>query len=82
LRKFSGPMAIEMVGDRFRLLQLGERPLARGVRVGHGLQRGEGLAGDEEERLFGVEIADSLGEVRAIDVGDEAERKLALRVVL
>jgi len=46
----------------------------RGEGVGHRLLRGEGLGGDEEERLFGAEVADGFGEVRAVDVGDEAER--------
>ncbi len=59
--------------------QAGERPFARGVRVGHRLLRGEGLGGDEEERLAGAEIADGFGEVGAIDVGDEAEGEVALR---
>ena len=59
-----------------------QRPVARGVRVGHGLERGEGLGGDEEERLVGVEVAHGFGEVGAVDVGDEAEGEVALAVVL
>ena len=58
----------------------GERPGARGEGVGHRLLRGEGLGGDEEERLVGAEVADGFGEVGAIDVGDEAEGEVALRV--
>ena len=61
--------------------QLRERPLPRGVGVGHRLQRREGLRGDDEERLLGVEVAGLLGEVGAVDVGDEAEGHLAARVV-
>ena len=49
--------------------------------VGHGLQRREGLGGDDEQRLRGIEIAHRLGEIRAIDIGDEAERHVALAVV-
>ena len=52
---------------------------ARGVRVGHGLQRGEGFGGDDEERFVGAEIADGFDEVGAVDVGDEAEGEIALR---
>ena len=59
-----------------------QRPVARGVGVGHGLERGEGLGGDEEEGLVGVEVADGFDEVGAIDVGDEAEGEVALAVVL
>ena len=55
--------------------KLAEHPGARGVRVGHGLQGGEGLGGDDEQRLLGIEIARGFGEIRAVDVGDEAERQ-------
>ena len=41
--------------------------------VGHRLERREGLRGDDEERLLGVEVAGRLDEVGAVDVGDEAE---------
>ena len=51
------------------------------VRVGHGLQRGEGLRRDDEQRLCRIEVAHGLGEVGAVDVGDEAERHGALAVV-
>jgi hypothetical protein len=44
-----------------------------GMREGHGLERRESLGGDDEERLGGVEIGHRLGEIRAVDVGDEAE---------
>ena len=49
-----------------------EQPLARGVRVGERLERRERLGGDDEERLLRVEVARRLGEVGAVDVGDEA----------
>jgi hypothetical protein len=53
------------------------------VRVGHRLQRGEGLGGDDEQRLGGIEIAHvASAKVGAIDVGDEAEGHVALAVVL
>ena len=53
-------------------------PGPRGAGVGHRLQRGEGLRGDDEQRLRRVEVAGRLGEVGAVDVGDEAEGHLAL----
>ena len=49
--------------------------------VGHRLEGGEGLRGDDEERLLGVEVPGLLDEVGAVDVGDEAEGHLAARVV-
>ena len=52
------------------------------MRVGHGLQRGEGLGGDDEQRLGGIEVANRLGEIRAVDVGDEAEGHGPLAIVL
>ena len=73
----------EVLGDGgFVVAEIFESPVARGVRVGHGLERGEGLGGDEEERLVGAEVARGFGEVGAVDVGDEAEGEVALRVVL
>ena len=50
-----------------------ERPVARRVGVGHRLQRGEGLGGDDEQGLRRVEVADGLGEIGAVDIGDEPE---------
>ncbi len=62
--------------------QTRQRPVPGGVRVGHRLQRGEGLGGDDEERLGRIEIAYRLREIGAIDVGDEAEGHGAVAVVL
>ena len=57
-------------------------PVARRVGVGHGLQRGEGLRRDDEQRFRRVEVAGGLGEVGAVDVGDEAEGHVAVAVML
>ncbi len=62
-------------------LQTCQRPVARGVRVGHGLERGEGLGGDDEQGLRGIEVDHRLGEVGAVDVGDKAKDHLAVAVV-
>ncbi len=51
------------------------------MRVRHGLQRGEGFRGDDEKRFLGIEIDHRLDEVRAVDVGDEAECQRAVAVV-
>ena len=59
-----------------------ERPFAGGVGVGHRLQRRERLGRDDEQRLGGVEVVHGLGEIGAVHVGDEAERQVAVAVVL
>ncbi len=60
----------------------GQRPFARRVRVGHRLERREGLRRHDEQRLGGIEVLHGLGEVGAVDVRDEAERQVAVAVVL
>ncbi len=73
----------EMSGNGgFLAFQAGQQPVTRGMRVGHGLERGEGLRGNDEQRLRGIETQHRFGEVRAIDIGDEAEGHGALAVVL
>ena len=68
--------------SRSRLVaERGERPLARGLRVRHRLERRERLRGDDEERLVGGQVARRLGEVGRVDVRDEAEGQVAPRVV-
>jgi hypothetical protein len=49
--------------------------------IGHGLQRGEGLGGDDEQRLAGVEVAGRFHEVGAVDVGNEPEGHVPLAVM-
>ena len=78
----------EVLGDRSlgvglleaRLLGLGEEPLLRRKRVGHRLLRREGLGRDDEQGLVRLHRAERLGEVRRVDVGDEEELHVALRV--
>ncbi len=70
-----------MPGNGGGMFQSREGPVARRVRVGHRLQRREGLRRDDEQRLLGIEIAGGLGEIGAIDVGDEPEGQVALAVV-
>ena len=65
----------EVLGDRLLVAaQAVQQPVARGVRVGHRLQRREGLRRDDEQRLGRIEVAHRFGEVGAVDVRDEAER--------
>ena len=60
--------------------EAGEQPVARGMRVGHRLERGERLGRDDEQRLGRVQVARGFGEVGAVDVRDEAEGHVALGV--
>ncbi len=58
-----------------------QRPGARGLRIGHRLQRGEGLGGDDEQGLGRIEIVDRLGEIGAVHVGNEPELQVSTGVV-
>ena len=49
--------------------------------VGHRLQRREGLGRNDEQRFVGVEVVRGFGEIGAVDVGDEAERQVAVAVM-
>jgi hypothetical protein len=72
----------EMLGDRLGIAaEAAQRPIPRAVRVGHGLQRGEGLRRDDEQRLRRIEVARRLDEIRSVDVGHEPERHGAVAVV-
>ena len=71
----------EMPRDGVRVAERLDEPRSCGARVGHRLERRERLRGDDEQGLGRVEVAGRLGEVRRVDVGDEAERELASRVV-
>ena len=64
----------EMIADRL-LAEPMREPGARGGRVGHRLRGGEGLGGDEEQRALGVEAGQRVGEMRAVDIGDEVHAR-------
>ena len=55
------------------VLGLLQEPVLGGGGVGDRLLRGERLAGDDEQRRLGVQLLDRLGDVRAVDVGDEVD---------
>ena len=57
-----------------------EGPVARGVGVGHGLESRECLGGNDEEGLLGAQVPDRLGEVGAVDIGNETEGQRAVGV--
>lgn len=72
----------EVLGDGgFVTTQTGKRPLAGRGGIGHGLQRGKCLGGNDKERLGGVEVVGGLGEVGAVHIGDESEGERAVGVV-
>src|SRR5262245_55307550 len=66
----------------FTAAQAFKYPIASGLCVRHCLQGREGLRGNNKKGLGWVEILDRLGEVRAVDIGDEAKRHGSLAVVL
>ena len=76
---------VDMAAKCFAMADFGgaglEEPVACGLRVGHGFERGEGLGGDEEEGFFGVEVEGGFYEVGGVYVRDEAEGFFAVAVV-
>ena len=72
----------EVLGDGgFVTTETGERPLAGRGGIGHGLQRGKSLGGNDEERFGRVKVVGGLGEVGAVHIGDESEGERAVGVV-
>lgn len=71
--KLRGPFQIG--GDRRQMRPMldpaGGEPFAHRARVGHRLLRREGLGGDHRHRRLRVEPGQHVGQVRAIDIGDE-----------
>jgi hypothetical protein len=53
------------------LAALRHKPSLGAVRIGHGLNRGEGFGGDEEECALRLDLLERSGQLMAIDVGDE-----------
>ena len=72
----------EVPGNGLFIVQRFQRPRAGRVGIGHRFEGREGLRRDDEKRLFGVEVACRLFEVRAVHVRDETEGHVALAVVL
>ena len=57
-----------------------QAPRTRGLRVGEGLLRGEGLRADNEQSLRRVEVPRRLGDIGRINVRDETNRQRAIAV--
>ena len=79
----AGPL-VEMAAKCLAMADSGapdfKEPLAGRAGVGHGLKRGEGLGGDEEERFVGVEVETSFGEM-SVPSTLETKRKVRSRWV-
>ena len=61
------------------VVESAEDPFLRGVGVRHGLHRRERLGGDDEKRLFRIQLRDGVDHVEAVDVGDEIDVQSFLR---
>ena len=61
----------EVLGDVGLVTGDVDEPVAGGQGVGHGLLSGEGLGGHQEQGGFRIDLLQGLGDVGAIDVGDE-----------
>jgi hypothetical protein len=72
----------EVLGDIALSFSLLQEPSFGRISVGCCLGCSEGLGSDQEESCLWVGIAESLSQVRAIDVGHEMESLFAITVVL
>ncbi len=70
-----------MVGDCSFVAQRLQQPAPCRVGVGHRLQRGKGFGRHDKECFRRIEIAHCLGEICAVDVGNEAEGHVACAVI-
>ena len=70
----------ELGGHRLAAVGALQQPVAGRGRVGQGLQGGEGLGDDDEQRGFRVRAGQGVGDGVAVNVGDEAEGQRAVRV--
>ena len=75
-----GRQGDEVLGDVAVALGGLEEPLLGRVGVGGRLGSGKGLGGDEEERRLRLAGAQDLGDVRAVDVGDEVHGEVTLAI--
>jgi hypothetical protein len=69
----------KMPGHRSGIAEIGDQPVARGLRIEHGFLRGEGLAGDEEKRRARVKRLQQRRKLSAIEVGDVVHGKCRMR---
>src|SRR5690606_17508040 len=63
----------EMLSDGIRRCTTVEQPLLGGLGVGHRFLGGKSLGRNEEQRGFGVDTLERLGDVRTVYVGDEVD---------
>ena len=60
-----------MLSHRRLIAQLLDQPSTGGMRVGHGLLRGKGLGGNDEQSAFWVAFSQYMADVRTIHIGNE-----------
>ena len=63
----------EVLGDGGGVLGRLQEPVLCRVGVSDGLLRGEGLAGDDEQRRLRIQLLEGLRHVGAVDVGHEVD---------
>ncbi len=69
-----------MLGDGSRIFGRRQEPVFGGRGVGERFLRGEGFGGDDEERGLGLDDLEFLGNVSAVDIGDEMDFKARLGI--
>ena len=72
----------KVLGNVSLVVGLLEEPGLGSVGVGGGLGRGEGLGGDQEEGRLRVGVLEGLGDVSAVNVGNEVQSQVFSSVVL
>ena len=77
---FVGRQRNEMPRHSRLVFQSVQKPFSGGSRVGHGFQSRKRLAGDDKQRFLGVEVANRFGKMRPVNIGDESNRQLSVRI--
>ena len=68
-----GGNADKVIAYRQLPARLLAEPVQRGARIGHGFQRGKGLAGDDEQGVLRPQLAQHAVQLMAIDIADKME---------
>ena len=74
--------ADKVIAHRQLPARLLPEPVQRGARIGHGFQCGKGLAGDDEQGVLRLQLAQHPIQLVAIDIADEMETLAALAIRL
>jgi hypothetical protein len=74
-----GRQRSKMAGHGGGVAQVGHQPVARRLRIEHRFLRGEGLAGDQEQRRAWIEGLQERRQLSAIEIGDVMHAKRRMR---